>query len=197
MLSKNEFFAGVNPDTKSEGVALLELEGTINGHGVFFKSGFSYTPEIAPPEVTEIPIQSCLCSEPTQIVPRRLPNRRGGFNQKLVIEGMKLYLRTGEFVDGTLGEIFIDTQKEGTFARSMLNCFAVAISTGLQHGVPLQVFVDQFKNVMFEPKGSVNGSDSVEEATSIIDAIFKELEVAYPSGKAETPASPRSVVAQG
>ena len=198
MLPKNKSIPGVNPDTSNKSVALLELSETVNGHTGSFKPGFSLSTDILEPSQTPDPVvlpMACDCATnelPTW--PRKLPNRRGGFNQRLVVNGMKLYLRTGEFSDGTLGEIFIDTQKEGTFARAMLNQWAIAVSTGLQHGVPFQVFVDQFKNVMFEPKGEVTGSDSFTEASSIIDAVFRELEIAYPNGKAVLPASPRSVL---
>ena len=187
--------SGVNAQTSSSKVSVLELTGTINGHTASFKPGLHASlitiPETEP---TPVVVKTVTVTEPAKW-PKKMPNRRGGFNQVLKMsDGMKLYLRTGEFADGSLGEIFVDTQKEGTFARSMLNCFAVAISTGLQWGVPLSVYVEQFKNVMFEPKGSVSGSDTVEEATSIIDAIFKELEAAYPNGKAPVPAHVRSVV---
>ena len=178
-------YTGVNESTATTTVATQELSGTKNGHSVSFMPKQSFT--ISIPE--EIPTVKAAPPAPL----RKLPNRRGGFNQVLKMsDGMKLYLRTGEFSDGTLGEIFVDTQKEGTFARSMLNCFAVAISTGLQHGVPLSVFLDQFKTVMFEPKGPVSGSEVVQEATSIIDALFKELEADYPDGKAQKPAPVRA-----
>jgi ribonucleoside-diphosphate reductase alpha chain len=167
----------------------MDLPGSLNGHGVSFRPGVS---------VGSINIDDFepFTSRVIQVTPapsrQKLPPRRGGFTQILrMSDGMKLYLRTGEYSDGTLGEIFIDTQKFGTFARSMLNCFAMAISTGLQHGVPLQVFVDHFKGTQFEPQGEVYGSDFVSEATSIIDAIFKELEQAYPEGKAVKPSIPR------
>lgn len=189
---------GVNTSTATLSVDIQELTGTKNGHSVSFLPRSSFqTQGLGVPVATVEPVATAnpVAPEPTPL--KKLPNRRGGFNQVLKMsDGMKLYLRTGEFADGSLGEIFVDTQKEGTFARSMLNCFAVAISTGLQHGVPLSVFVDQFKTVMFEPKGPVSGSDVVFEATSIIDALFKELDAAYPDGVAPIPAPVRSPVKQ-
>ena len=180
---------GLNLDTYSSSTTVLELPGSVNGHAVSFRPGVSVgSITVGSLDLTEDPIKVVTFAPPRQ----KLPPRRGGFTQILrMSDGMKLYLRTGEYEDGALGEIFIDTQKFGTFARSMLNCFAMAISTGLQHGVPLQVFVDHFKGTMFEPKGDVYGSDVVSEATSIIDAIFKELEQAYPEGKASNPCVPR------
>ncbi len=110
---------------------------------------------------------------------RSLPSRRGGWTQKVVIGNHKLYLRTGEYKDGTLGEIFIDMSKEGAAFRSLTNAFAVAISLGLQYGVPLDEFVDAFTFTRFEPNGPVRGSDRVKMSMSIIDYIFRELAVSY------------------
>ncbi|MGH7030818.1 MAG: vitamin B12-dependent ribonucleotide reductase, partial [Stellaceae bacterium] len=91
----------------------------------------------------------------------------------------KVYLRTGEFEDGTLGEIFFDMHKEGAAFRSLMNCFAIAISLGLQHGVPLEEFVEAFTFTKFEPAGMVMGNDSIKNATSILDYIFRELAISY------------------
>ena len=110
---------------------------------------------------------------------RSLPNRRKGYTQKASVGGHKLYLRTGEFDDGNLGEIFIDMHKEGAAFRSMMNNFAIAVSLGLQYGVPLEEFVDAFTFVRFEPAGPVRGNDAIKMATSIIDYIFRELAVSY------------------
>jgi ribonucleoside-diphosphate reductase alpha chain len=110
---------------------------------------------------------------------RRLPQRRGGYTQKAVIGGHKVYLRTGEYHDGTLGEIFIDMHKEGAAFRSLMNCFAIAVSLGLQYGVPLEEFTDAFIFTRFEPNGIVEGNDRIKMATSMIDYIFRELAVSY------------------
>ena len=110
---------------------------------------------------------------------RRLPDRRAGYTQKTRIGNHKIYLRTGEYSDGTLGEIFIDMHKEGAAFRSMTNCFAIAISLGLQHGVPLDEFVDAFIFTRFEPNGVVAGNPHIKMTTSIIDYIFRELAITY------------------
>tara|TARA_R100001143_G_C3361331_1_gene136721 strand:+ start:4282 stop:7863 length:3582 start_codon:yes stop_codon:yes gene_type:complete len=110
---------------------------------------------------------------------QRLPFRRGGYTQKVKIGGQSVYLRTGEYDNGQLGEIFIDMHREGAAFRSLMNCFAIAISLGLQHGVPLEEFVDAFVFTKFEPSGMVNGSPHVKMTTSIIDYIFRELAVTY------------------
>ncbi|HOJ37590.1 MAG TPA: vitamin B12-dependent ribonucleotide reductase [Ignavibacteriales bacterium] len=110
---------------------------------------------------------------------KKLPNRRAGFTQKVIIGGQNLYLRTGEYDNGQLGEIFIDMHKEGATVRSMLNSFAIAVSIGLQYGVPLEEFVDAFTFTKFEPSGMVVGSNYVKMATSVIDYIFRELAITY------------------
>ncbi|MFZ3178479.1 MAG: vitamin B12-dependent ribonucleotide reductase, partial [Methylovirgula sp.] len=109
----------------------------------------------------------------------RLPDRRKGYTQKAVVGGHKVYLRTGEYQDGRLGEIFIDMHKEGAAFRSLMNNFAIAISVGLQYGVPLEEFVDAFTFVRFEPAGLVQGNDAIKNATSIIDYVFRELAISY------------------
>ena len=109
----------------------------------------------------------------------KLPNRRKGYTQKGMIGGHKVYLRTGEYPDGQLGEIFIDMHKEGASFRAMMNNFAIAISLGLQYGVPLPVFVEAFTFTRFEPSGMVFGNDSIKNATSILDYIFRELAITY------------------
>jgi ribonucleoside-diphosphate reductase alpha chain len=110
---------------------------------------------------------------------RRLPDRRAGYTQKARIGNHKIYLRTGEYDDGTLGEIFLDMHKEGAAFRSMTNCFAIAVSLGLQHGVPLDEFVDAFLFTRFEPNGVVQGNPHIKMTTSIIDYIFRELAITY------------------
>jgi ribonucleoside-diphosphate reductase alpha chain len=110
---------------------------------------------------------------------RSLPSRRAGYTQKVKIDGHSIYLRTGEYEDGQLGEIFLDINKEGTLLRSMMNCFAVAVSLGLQYGVPLDEYVDVFTFSRFEPNGMVQGHDNIKRATSIIDFIFRDLAIAY------------------
>ncbi|HEY9037770.1 MAG TPA: vitamin B12-dependent ribonucleotide reductase [Roseovarius sp.] len=109
----------------------------------------------------------------------KMPERRKGYTQKAIIGGHKVYLRTGEYADGQLGEIFIDMHKEGAGFRAMMNNFAIAVSVGLQYGVPLEEFVDAFTFTKFEPSGMVQGNDSIKNATSILDYIFRELAVSY------------------
>jgi ribonucleoside-diphosphate reductase alpha chain len=109
----------------------------------------------------------------------KLPERRKGYTQKAIVGGHKVYLRTGEYKDGSLGEIFIDMHKEGAGFRAMMNNFAIAVSVGLQYGVPLEEFVDAFTFTKFEPAGLVQGNDSIKNATSILDYIFRELAVSY------------------
>ena len=110
---------------------------------------------------------------------RRMPERRSGYTQKAIVGGHKVYLRTGEYEGGQLGEIFIDMHKEGAAFRSLMNNFAIAVSLGLQHGVPLEEFVDAFTFTRFEPNGPVVGHDHIKMATSILDYIFRELAVSY------------------
>ncbi|MER8381884.1 vitamin B12-dependent ribonucleotide reductase [Mesorhizobium sp. M0923] len=109
----------------------------------------------------------------------KLPNRRKGYTQKAVVGGHKVYLRTGEFDDGRIGEIFIDMHKEGAAFRAMMNNFAIAISLGLQYGVPLDEYVEAFTFTKFEPAGMVQGNDAIKNATSILDYVFRELAVSY------------------
>ncbi len=109
----------------------------------------------------------------------KLPSRRKGYTQKAVVGGHKVYLRTGEYDDGRLGEIFIDMHKEGAALRSLINNFAIAISLGLQYGVPLDEYVDAFTFTRFEPSGPVQGNDTIKFATSILDYVFRELAVSY------------------
>src|SRR5690606_30231552 len=117
--------------------------------------------------------------ELARIVERRtLPAKRRGFTQKAKINGQAIFLRTGEYSDGTVGEIFIDMAKEGATMRSMLNCFAIAISIGLQYGVPLEEFVEKFVFTRFEPSGMVD-HPNIKSTTSIVDFIFRALAYEY------------------
>ncbi|MGI6246065.1 MAG: vitamin B12-dependent ribonucleotide reductase [Pseudochelatococcus sp.] len=109
----------------------------------------------------------------------KLPNRRLGYTQKAIIGGHKVYLRTGEYADGRLGEIFLDMHKEGAAFRAMMNNFAISISLGLQYGVPLEEYVEAFTFTRFEPAGFVQGNESVRNATSILDYVFRELAISY------------------
>jgi ribonucleoside-diphosphate reductase alpha chain len=109
----------------------------------------------------------------------RLPKKRVGFTQEARVGGHKIFLRTGQYEDGTLGEIFIDMHKEGAAFRSMMNCFAMSVSIGLQYGVPLQTYVDQFTFTRFEPQGIVEGHPYVKMSTSIVDYLFRTLAVEY------------------
>ena len=107
------------------------------------------------------------------------PQRRKGYTQKAIVGGHKVYLHTGEYEDGRLGEIFIDMHKEGAALRAMMNNFAIAVSVGLQYGVPLEEFVEAFTFTRFEPAGLVQGNDSIKNATSILDYVFRELAISY------------------
>ncbi|MCM2322867.1 MAG: vitamin B12-dependent ribonucleotide reductase [Oligoflexia bacterium] len=122
---------------------------------------------VAPQQVTFAPVR------------RKMPAKRMGFTQEAGVAGHKVYLRTGEYEDGTLGEVFIDMHKEGAAYRSMMNCFAISISLGLQYGVPLKEFVDKFTFTRFEPSGIVDGHPNVKMATSIVDYIFRVLGMEY------------------
>ncbi len=110
---------------------------------------------------------------------RRLPNRRKGYTQKASVGGHKVYLRTGEYADGRLGEIFVDMHKEGAAFRSLMNSFAIAVSIGMQYGVPLEEYVEAFAYTRFEPSGVVQGNDTIKMASSVIDYIFRELAISY------------------
>jgi len=109
----------------------------------------------------------------------KMPDRRKGYIQKVTISDHKIYLHTGEYDDGKVGEIFIDMNKEGELVRSLMNNFAIAISLGLQYGVPLDEFVDAFIETKFEPSGEIKGNDRILNASSILDYIFRELAISY------------------
>src|SRR5205085_2404410 len=129
-----------------------------------------------PPSLQERVVERIVERDRTR---RKLPDRRKGYIQKAAVGGHKVYLHTGEYDDGLLGEIFIDMHKEGAAFRSLMNNFAISISIGLQYGVPLEEFVDAFVFTRFEPAGRVDGNDSIRSATSILDYIFRELAVSY------------------
>jgi ribonucleoside-diphosphate reductase alpha chain len=116
---------------------------------------------------------------PPPTVRHRLPKKRMGFTQEARVASHKIFLRTGQYDDGSLGEIFVDMHKEGAAFRSLMNCFAISVSMGLQHGVPLASYVEQFTFTRFEPQGPVEGHPNVKFATSIIDYIFRTLGVEY------------------
>jgi ribonucleoside-diphosphate reductase alpha chain len=116
---------------------------------------------------------------PPRLVRKRLPKRRRGFTQEARVGGQKVYLRTGEYEDGTLGEVFIDMHKEGAAMRSIMNCFAISLSLGLQHGVPLEEFVNAFTFTRFEPQGQVQDHPNVKFATSVVDYLFRALALDY------------------
>ena len=124
-------------------------------------------------------LQPAYAPAPAMVSRTRLPDRRKGYIQKATVGGHKVYLHTGEFDDGSLGEIFIDMHKEGAAFRSLMNNFAIAVSLGLQYGVPLEEYVDAFVFTRFEPAGEVTGNDQITRATSILDYIFRELGVSY------------------
>ena len=119
----------------------------------------------------------------------KMPDRRKGYIQKASIGEHKVYLHTGEYNDGKIGEIFIDTNKEGELVKALMNNFAIAISLGLQYGVPLDEFVDAFIDTKFEPSGKVEGNDRILSATSILDYVFRELAISY-LGKEELAHTP-------
>jgi ribonucleoside-diphosphate reductase alpha chain len=110
---------------------------------------------------------------------KSLPYKRRGYTQKASIDGQTVFVRTGEYEDGTLGEIFVDMHKEGATFRSLMNCFAIAVSVGLQYGVPLEEYVEKFTFTRFEPAGMVIGHANIKSATSIIDYIFRMLGYEY------------------
>jgi len=110
---------------------------------------------------------------------KRLPERRGGYTQKMKVGGQTLYLRTGEYEDGTLGEIFVDLDKQGSFVRSMMNCFCIAVSVALQYGASLEDLCNKFLFTKFDPSGPVRCHDNIKFATSILDLIFRDLAINY------------------
>ena len=132
-----------------------------------------------PAAAARAPILAQRIVEKRLIERRRLPDRRKGYTQKATVGNHKVYLRTGEYDDGKLGEIFIDMHKEGAAFRSLMNNFAIAISIGLQYGVPLEEYVEAFVFTRFEPSGMVEGNDAIKMSTSILDYLFRELAISY------------------
>ena len=148
-------------DALADEISLVSTAATI--HGGMFQPGVSPTAAYA-----DLPRPRFL-----------LPGRRGGYTQEARVGGHKLFLRTGEYEDGTLGEVFIDLAKEGATLRGILSCFAIAVSKGLQYGVPLEEFVDTFTFQTFEPRGMVEGHPNIKMANSIVDYVFRALGVEY------------------
>ena len=156
-----------------DGSKLSQPLSSMNDEGGDLEASAPATVESVAHQITERIVLRYLAKR------RRLPHRRQGYTQKAVVGGHKIYLRTGEYEDGTIGEIFIDMHKEGAAFRSLMNCFAIAISLGLQHGVPLEEFVDAFVFTRFEPNGLVTGNQSIRMSTSVIDYVFRELAISY------------------
>ena len=140
---------------------------------------YEMTPATRVPLVAEKIVERVVERVVAKAERERLPNRRRGYTQKATVGGHKVYLRTGEYDDGRLAEVFIDMHKEGSAFRSLMNNFAIAISLGLQYGVPLEEYVEAFTFTRFEPSGIVEGNDTIKLATSIIDYIFRELAISY------------------
>lgn len=168
-------------DGAREGLRAVRLQRAAPPAGPLFDLPESGAPERdrrpAPePRTVERVVEKVVERDRTR---RKLPDRRKGYIQKAAVGGHKVYIHTGEYEDGELGEIFIDMHKEGAAFRSLMNNFAIAISIGLQYGVPLDEFVDAFVFTRFEPAGRVTGNDSIKSATSILDYIFRELGVSY------------------
>jgi ribonucleoside-diphosphate reductase alpha chain len=171
--------AALLEDAKAAGVSLLRINAEAPPI-TFALPTLEQDAEPAQPERIQAPApQAAVLSEPAQVQRRRLPDRRKGYIQKSIVGGHKVYLHTGEYDDGALGEIFIDLHKEGAAFRSLMNNFAISISIGLQYGVPLEEYCDAFLYTRFEPAGEVKGNDTIRHATSILDYIFRELAVSY------------------
>jgi len=144
-----------------------------------YRDGCKLSQPLATGKKSETPAAKDTGDAPPRLQRRRLPKRRHGFTQEARIGGHKVFLRTGEYEDGSLGEIFIDMHKEGAAYRSMMNCFAIAVSMGLQYGVPLEDLVDQFTFTRFEPHGRVEGHENLRVCTSIVDYVFRALGIEY------------------
>ena len=190
---------GATPDQALE--ALSGIDGAVRLRRAAAPADLSLEiPSLAEPRVTrdappeERIVERVVERERTR---RKLPDRRKGYIQKAAVGGHKVYLHTGEYDDGELGEIFIDMHKEGAAFRSVMNNFAIAISIGLQYGVPLEEFVDAFVFTRFEPAGPVTGNDTVRSATSILDYIFRELGVSYLGRQDLSSADPGELNADG
>jgi len=164
---------------QSAGIALIRIEA--EAPPITLTLSPIEDEEEAAPAATAIPAAAAtqVQEAPAHHERRRLPERRKGYIQKSIVGGHKVYLHTGEYDDGELGEIFIDLHKEGAAFRSLMNNFAISISIGLQYGVPLEEYVDAFLFTRFEPAGEVKGNETIRHATSILDYIFRELAVSY------------------
>ena len=138
-------------------------------------------PDISKQKITSADLNKKFTKKINEGVNKRfsMPDRRKGYIQKATIGNHKVYLHTGEYEDGKIGEIFIDTSKEGELVKALMNNFAIAISLGLQYGVPLDEFINAYVNTKFEPSGKVYGNDRILSATSILDYIFRELAISY------------------
>jgi len=155
----------------------LNAKGDTKGDNQEEAQGESKAEAMAPAPTVEAPVQEWVTPPPTRR--HRLPKKRKGFTQEARIGGHKVFLRTGEYEDGSLGEIFVDMHKEGAAFRSLMNCFAISVSMGLQHGVPLDAYVRQFTFTRFEPQGIVEDHPNIKFSTSIIDYVFRVLGVEY------------------
>jgi len=162
--------AGDEEEADAESLASEPAVGSLEAVQLAARSG---DPVILAEKITERVVHHY------QAKRRLLPNRRSGYTQKSRVGDHKIFIRTGEYEDGTIGEVFLDMHKEGAAFRSLMNCFAIAISLGLQHGVPLEEFVDAFVFTRFEPNGMVRGNDRIRMATSVIDYVFRELAITY------------------
>lgn len=170
-----------NEDTKE--TASAKTDGAQATEGQVIRYAEDLTPEIvleaAKRILNESPDTKFKRQLSNIVEKKRLPNRRKGFTQKGKVGGQTIFVRTGEYSDGTLGEIFIDMHKEGASFRSLVNCFSIAVSVGLQYGVPLEEFVDKFAFTRFEPSGMVEGHPNIKNSTSIVDYIFRLLGFEY------------------
>ena len=156
--------------------ALVELEAeAVGASGEEYPTGFHASRDTGRDAAQDLPGMPAA----PRGIRRALPNRRSGYTQKAKIGGHSVFLRTGEYDDGELGEIFLDMHKEGAAFRSILNSFAIAVSLGLQYGVPLEEYVDAFTFTRFEPNGMVQGHDYIKMSTSVLDYIFRDLAIAY------------------
>jgi ribonucleoside-diphosphate reductase alpha chain len=169
--------AGLMEAAQAAGVALLRIHAAAPPVKLTLAALEEEVEAPAPEHI--VASRADVAEEPAPHQRRRLPERRKGYIQKSVVGGHKVYLHTGEYDDGELGEIFIDLHKEGAAFRSLMNNFAISISIGLQYGVPLEEYVDAFLFTRFEPAGEVRGNDTIRHATSILDYIFRELAVSY------------------
>jgi ribonucleoside-diphosphate reductase alpha chain len=160
-------------NVSSDDAAAAILEATMEAEEAEAKAGPAEPQTVTPQKVATQLVYRYLARR------RTLPGRRKGYTQKARVGGHKVYLRTGEFEDGSLGEIFVDMHREGAAFRSLMNCFAIAVSLGLQYGVPLEEFTEAFVFTRFEPNGAVQGHDNIKMSTSVIDYIFRELALSY------------------